>query len=160
MPNNLFFRSGQVALQKLRVEVDTVIAAGDMVYLDGTVVRPASELTWNTNLATTQQDFANVFLGIAHEPSADGETDPISVDLSAVSVYEFDVTSSTFDNGALLGPAEGSTDLLNQQLVLVGAAAQAVARAAEFADAMVTRLRVTFASAYTTSSANTNATIG
>ena len=160
MPNHLLFRSGQVALQKLRVDFDTVIAMGDMVYLDGTVVRPASELTWNTNLATTQQDFANVFLGIAHEPSADGETDPISVDVSAVSVYEFTVTASTFDNGALLGPDEGSSDLLNQQLALVGSAAQAVARAVEFADVMVTRLRVTFASAFTTSSANANAAIG
>ncbi|MGD9853827.1 MAG: hypothetical protein AB7U20_02655 [Planctomycetaceae bacterium] len=160
MPNNFSFRSGQVVLQKFRVESSSIIEPGDMVFLDETVARPASEMTWNTNLATTQGDFAAMFLGIAHEQSGDGESTPISVDISATSLYEFNVTSSTYDNGNTLGPEGASSELLDQQLAYVGSGAQAIARAAEYAESMVTRLRVTFASAYTTSSSNTNAAIG
>ncbi len=160
MPNSLSFRSGQVALQKFRVETTSVVEPGDLIFLDETVIRPASETPWNVDLATTQQDFANTFLGIAHEQSANGESDPLSVDVSATSVYEFDVTSSTFEFGNALGPEGGTSVLLDQQLAFVGTAAQAIARAMEYTDQMVTRLRVSFASAYATSSVNTNATVG
>lgn len=160
MPNSLSFRSGQVILQKCRVETDTVIEPGDMIFLDETVIRPANDFFWNTDLATTRQEFASMFLGIAHEASADGEVSPVSVDVSATSVYEFDVASSTYDNGNTLGPDEGSSDLLSQQLEYVASSAHAVARAAEYADSATTRLRVTFASAYTTSSSNSNAAVG
>jgi len=160
MANNLNFRSGQVMLQKFRVESTSVIEAGDMVFLDETVVRPASETFWNTDLATTRADFADMFLGIAHEPSADGDDAPVPVDISSTSIYEIDVTASTYDNGVTLAPEEGSSDLLDQQLAFVATASQAVARAAEYADSMVTRLRVMFASAFTTGSSNSNAAVG
>jgi len=160
MPSSLSFRSGQVALQKFRVEATSVVEPGDLIYLDETVIRPAREITWNVDLATTQQSFANAFVGIAHEQSANGDDDPLSVDVSATSIYEFDVTSSTFEFGNALGPEGGASVLLDQQLAFVGTNAQAVARAMEFTDQMVTRLRVSFASAYTTASSNTNATVG
>ena len=160
MPNNLGFRSGHVVLQKFRVESTSVIAPGDMVYLDETVVRPASELPWNTDLATTQQDFADMFVGIAHEASADGEDAAVSIDVSSSSIYECDVTSSSYDNGNLLAPEGASSKLLNQQLAYVNTPSQAIARAAEFSDQMTSRLRVMFASAYSTGSTNSNAAIG
>src|SRR5690606_26969949 len=123
--------------QKFRVESSTVIEPGDMVYLDETVVRPASEIFWNEDLATSRADFADVFLGIAHERSANGDSAPVSVDVSAMSIYEFRVTSSTFTNGDILAPEEGDSDLLNQQLAHVASASQAVARAAEYAESVV-----------------------
>lgn len=48
MSNRLRFRSGQVQLQKLRVDSGTVIEAGDLVYLDTDDVKPASDYPWNT----------------------------------------------------------------------------------------------------------------
>ncbi|MCA9074675.1 MAG: hypothetical protein KDA93_06560 [Planctomycetaceae bacterium] len=160
MPNNLGFRSGQVVLQKFRVESTSIVEPGDMVYLDETHIRPASELTWNTDLATTQADFANVFVGIAHESSTDGEDAPVSIDVSSSSVYEFDVANATYDNGNPLGADGSGSVLLSQQLAYADPATQAIARAAEFVNQMTTRLRVTFASAYSTGSANSNASIG
>ena len=111
MPNNLGFRSGQVVLQKFRVESTSIVEPGDMVYLDETHIRPASELTWNTDLATTQADFANVFVGIAHESSTDGEDAPVSIDVSSSSVYEFDVANATYDNGNPLDMGTPPIDL-------------------------------------------------
>ncbi len=160
MANRLRFRSGQVELHRLRVDSGTVIEAGDLVFLDTDDVKPASDFTWDTNLATTQAAFAAAFLGVAHQQSADGDTDDISVDLSSHSVYEFDVASATYEVGDVLGPDEGSSDLTDQQLEAVSSAALGIARAAEYKPAAATLLRVRFASAFHTGSANTNAVIG
>ncbi len=157
--NKLRFRSGQVHLRKVRVDSATVIEAGDLVWLDTDDAKPASAFTWTTNLATTQGNFAAKFLGVAHQPSAAGETAAISVDVSPESVYEFDVASGSYELGALLGPDEGSSTLLNKQLESA-VATSAIARSAEYTAGSVTTLRVTFASAYHTSSANVNASIG
>lgn len=157
--NKLRFRSGQVHLRKVRVDAETVIEAGDLVWLDTDDVKPASAFTWSSNLATTQGNFAAKFLGVAHQPSALGETAPISIDVSPDSVYEFDVASASYELGTPLGPDESSTTLMNKQLETCAAAA-AVARASEFTPGATTLLRVTFASAYHTSSTNVNAAIG
>lgn len=157
--NKLRFRSGQVHLRKVRVDSGTVIEAGDLVWLDGDDAKPASAFTWTTNLATTQGNFAAKFLGVAHQPSPAGDTTPISIDVSPDAVYEFDVAAAAYELGQPLGPDESSSTLMNKQLE--GAvAASAIARAAEYTASGATTARVTFASAYHTSSANTNAAIG
>ena len=160
MANTLPFRSGQVELHKVRVDSGTVIEAGDLVWLDTNDAKPASDFTWTTDLATTQGNFAAVFLGVAHQSSAAGETADISVDLSPFSVYEFDVDSATYELGGLLGPDNVSTDLTNQRLTTVASGALAIARAAEYKAAAATTLRVQFASAFHPASANVNANIG
>jgi len=160
MANRLRFRSGQVQLHKVRVSAESVIEAGDLLFLEDDLAKPAAELSWDTNLATTQAELADMFLGIAHQPSPAGEAEPISVDVSPVSVYEFDVAAATFGFGELLGVDAVSTTLQNQQLVKVGSAAAAIARSVESRTTSSNRLRVTFASAFHTASANANAAIG
>lgn len=158
--NKLRFRSGQVHLIKCRVDAGTVIEAGDMVWLDGDDVKPASAFAWDTNLATTQGGFAAKFIGVAHQQSADGDTAPLSVDLSPLSVYEMDVPSTTYEVGGLLGPDESSSTLMDQQLESVASGAAAIARAVEFKATASGTLRVSFASAFSAASANVNAAIG
>jgi hypothetical protein len=160
MPNQLRYRYGNVHLRKVRVDAATVIAAGDLVWLDGDDVKPASDFAWDTNLATTQAAFAAAFLGVAHTPSAAGETDDVSVDVGPHSVYQFAVPSGTYEVGDDLGPDEGSSSLQSQQLEAVASAANAIARAAEYKSAASTLLKVTFASAFHTGSSNVNAAIG
>ena len=160
MSNQLRFRSGQVFLQKLRVDADTIIEAGDLVFLDGDDVKPASDFTFTTDLATTQANFAAAFLGVAHQQSKAGETDDISVDVSPHAVYEFDVNGATYEVGDLLGPDELSGAIMNQQLEAVGSAALAIARAVEYRANSSSLLRVSFASAFHTGSANANAQVG
>lgn len=160
MPNRLRFRSGQVQLIKARVDADTVIEAGDLVWLDGDDVKPAADFAWTSDLPTTQSAFAAKFLGIAQQPSYDGETGDISIDVSPSSVYEFQVPSAAYEVGDELGPDAGDDVLLNQQLEAVASGTLAIARAAEYKPAGATILRVTFASAYYTGSANANAMVG
>jgi len=157
--NRLRFRSGQVQLRKVRVDAGTVIEAGDLVWLDGDDAKPAKDFPWNSDLATTQSDFAGKFLGVAHQQSRDGDDDPISVDISPHSVYEFSVSPASFEIGQPLGPDENAGSLMNQQLE-AAAASSAIARSAEYTAGSVGTLRVTFASAYAAGSANANAVLG
>jgi len=160
MSNRLRFRSGQVELHRLRVDSGTVLEAGDLVYLDTDDVKPASDLAFDTNIATTRGNFAAVFLGVCHQPSGDGETADVSIDLSPLSVYEFVCDSSTFEVGDLLAPDGDSDGLESQILAKVNTAAEAIARAAEYKAAAATMLRVQFASAFHAGSSNVNAAIG
>lgn len=160
MANQLRYRSGQVELRKVRVDADTVIEAGDLVFLDNDDAKPASEFTWTSNLATTQAAFAAAFLGVAHQASAAGDTDPVSVDVSPFSVYEMNVAAGTYEVGDLLSPDESSSTLMCQQLEAVASGGLGIARAAEYKASSSTRLRVTFASAFHTASSNVNAELG
>ena len=160
MPNRLRFRGGHVQLRRLRVDSDTLLDAGDLVYLDSDDVKPASNFPWNTDLGTTQSDFAAVFLGVVQQPSTSGETGNVSVDVSPLSIYEFNVHSDLYEVGSLLGPDELNSALMSQQLEKTAGNASAIARSAEFSSANTNFLRMTFASAFHTGSANTNAQIG
>ncbi len=157
--NRLRFRSGQVQLRKIRVDANTIIEAGDLLWLDGILARPASDITWNSDLATTQADFSEKFLGIAHQASGPGDALPISVDISSDSVYELDCSPGNYELGQPVGPDENSSSLMNQQIE-GSTAGSAIARSAEFTNGTVSSIRVTLCSAFCTSSANTNAVLG
>ena len=158
--NKLRFRSGQVQLVKVPVEAASVINAGDLVWLDTAGAKPASMFPWTTNAATTQGNFAAKFLGVAHQHSSAGNSDPVSVDISPMSVYELDSAPATYKFGDFLGPDDQANHLLDQQLKVSSAATMAIARAVEFTGAGATTLRVVLASAYGTASTNLNAQIG
>ncbi|QDT67061.1 hypothetical protein [Calycomorphotria hydatis] len=158
--NKLRFRSGQIQLRKVRVDSATVIEPGDLLFLDTDDAKPAADFTWNTDLATTQGNFAENFLGVSHSRSLDGETDDISVDVSPLSVYEYDAASAAYELGDPIACDEGSSTLQSTQLEKVADAVSAIARAAEYTSSGSTKVRVQFASAYHTASANVNAAVG
>lgn len=160
MANRYSFRSGQRQLVKAAVDSATVIEVGDMVWLDTDDVKPAADFTWDTDLETTQAAFAAQFLGIAVESSAAGDTAPISVDVSPVSVYEYDVASGTYEIGTPLGPDKATGDNIVSQVLETAVAASSVARAVERKTAASTALRVQFASAYSTYANNANGALG
>ena len=160
MSNRLRFRSGQVELHRLRVDSGTILSAGDLVYLDTDDVKPASQFPFTTDLATTRGNFAAVFLGVCHQPSAVGETAAVSVDLSPLAVYEFDVDPGLVEVGDKLACDGDSDGLTSQQLAKVSSAAVAIGRAAEFKASSSTTLRVQFASAFHVGSSNVNSTLG
>lgn len=137
----------------------TVIVKGDMLYWDSSnhVVKPAADFTWDTDLATTQAAFAVVFVGIANESSASGETDPISVDISSEAIYEFDCASTTFYPGGGVGPAKDTGNALLSQKVASAVAAASVGMASvEAPYGAATRVRCRFSSAHLPLNVNAN----
>jgi len=162
MANLYAFRSGQMKLVRYNVDADTVIEKGDMLWFESSdeLVAPADDFPWDTNIATTQAGFADVFAGIANEPSAAGESDPISVDISPDSVYEMPCASAAYVPGATLGPDKASGDALLSQTLEGAASASSVARVVEQTSGAVTKVRVQFASAHSVSSNNANSAVG
>lgn len=95
----------------------TVIQIGDLVAQDATgAVYPAASETWSVDLATTQGNFQDKFLGIAMQRSRNGDTDPIRVATSGV--FEFDCASATFELGILVGAAKQTGNALENQRVI------------------------------------------
>lgn len=112
------------------VDSATVIAIGDLVYQDTDDAKPAASTTWDTNIATTQEAFHDVFLGVACQKSRSGDTDPIRV--ATRGVFEFDCAAATFELGALVGPAKQSGNAIeNGKVVSVATANLAIGRVAK-----------------------------
>lgn len=153
-------RSGQQTLRSYPVASATVIAIGDMVWSNSGEVKPAADYTWDTNLATTQGTFAAAFVGIARTPSAAGETTNVQVDVSPDAIYECDQASATIDIGTPVGPAKASGNALENQKIVAATATSCIGRAASDHQSAATRIRVNFASAFHTASANVNANVG
>ena len=163
MADKYRFRSGQMQLRQYQVASATVIERSDMLYIDTTAneVKNAAAFPWGGGtLSLEQTDFANLFVGIAYEASASGDTDDISVDVSADAVYEFDVASATYEVGDLLGPDENSGAFHDQQLEKSSTTVRSIARSFEHKASSVTSLRVTFASVHNLSGNNVNAVVG
>lgn len=109
----------------------TVIEIGDLVEMgtDGTIT-PASSHSWNSDLATTQEEFHDKFLGVAMQRSRSGDTDPIRV--ATTGIFEMDIASASLELGALVGPAKQSGNALeNQKVASVATANLASGRVAK-----------------------------
>ena len=159
-----YLNRGAQDIRHVRVLSATVIAIGDLCWLDtatGTV-KPANSFTWTTNLATTQANFAAVFLGIATSASANGETSDVSVDVSGYSTYQIGCVLNLFETGDMLAPAQdGSNSLLSSSVVQKTATvAAAIGRAYHYVSPAGVSVTAQFASAYTVHSTNKNSLIG
>lgn len=118
------------------------IFIGDLVYYDGTQLKPASNIDdtvvdpWV--LVTAQRMFASKFRGVSeqHTPAVSSSTDkthitPIS--FASGGVFEFPCASATFKYGDLIGVAEnaGGDGLEAQKVVAVTDSSLAIGRVAE-----------------------------
>lgn len=105
--------------QTFPVDSAQVIEIGDLLWLNTDDVRAASQFTWDTDLGTTQPQFAIKFAGVAMQASASGETDPIRV--AMMPIAEFPCASATFEIGDLVGPDDNATPdaLTSQQVIAV-----------------------------------------
>lgn len=136
------------------VDTGTVIAIGDLLYLDTDDAKPAGDQSDGGTEAANQETFANKFLGVAMQRSKSGETDDIRVATSGV--FEFPCPSSTFEVGDLIGPSENSDGdaLLDQQVERLAVhdagadlAKRAIGRCAKRASSAVTTVLVEIKSA-------------
>lgn len=82
---------------------------------------PASDQPWDTSLAVTQEAFHDAFLGVSAQKSASGDVDPLTANTRGV--HSFTCASASFKNGALVGPAKQSGNLLEDQKVVAVATA-------------------------------------
>lgn len=124
------------------VLADTVIAVGDLLYLDTDNVKPASSQTDQLSEAANQDLFAGNFLGIAMRASAAGETAPIPV--ATAGVWRCSCLSATFNLGDKVNSDEASngTTLQNQVVAAVALPQYAIGRVFQTEPVAVTSVLV------------------
>lgn len=109
-----------------------IIKQGDLCALVSGEAKPADQFTWTSNLATTQENFHDTFLGSAIDQKAANDTDDILCATRGRHKYPCAALSADKNVGTLFGPAQGSGNTLDPQtLVEVATAARAVGRLAE-----------------------------
>ena len=105
-PRNVFrYVSGDTKTQPVAVASATVIQNGDVLVLDSATAKPASLLSDGGTLVANQEAVHDVFLGIAMEASADGETKDITC--ATAGVFRMPATdTTTTDNASDFTPGE------------------------------------------------------
>jgi hypothetical protein len=142
MSDKMRWRYGDTNPVVAAVDSTTVIEIGDLVWLDTDNAKPASGFTWTTDLATTQTNFKQKFLGVAMQRSRSGDATPIRV--ATTGVFEFDCASGTFELGDHVGNAANSatSGLVNQQAVKVSQSVCAIGRVAKRQSSAATNVLV------------------
>ena len=121
-------------------EVDTTsaIALGDLVAQVSGEVISAADFTWDTDLATTQANFADVFLGVSGQTKLEdvakiyGNSVANQIRIDCSGIYEGTyATASALVIGDYVGPSSAASLLLPQTLVKVATANLAIGRVVE-----------------------------
>jgi hypothetical protein len=138
---------GDVNEVKVTIATAKAVDAGDLVGMaSGTLVR-AEDQAWDTNLLTTQTNFANLFLGVSMQTKdastarIRGNSEDNTIMVAPEGVYEFDCESATFEVGDLVGPAKDTGNALLSDKVVAVVAAGAIGRVVQRGTS-ITRVKV------------------
>ena len=130
LENKMRWKWGETSPITAEVASTVVIQTGDLLWIDtNNQARPASDFAKNTSLAQTQEDFAEVFLGIAMESSPAGTSGYIRV--ATTGTFELDdTTDSSLALGNYVGPVlnSASTYLQRSEVAKVTPSYQAIGR--------------------------------
>ena len=131
----------------------TVIEQGDLVAYDASnhAAYPASSETWDTDLATTQANFADNFVGVAITASPDGCEE---VGVATDGIFEFECAAAVFDPGDPIGPADSGSNSIEDQKVASAVAASSVGAVVKYYGSNTTAVLVRIASKLIPSNAN------
>lgn len=142
------FVSGDRKAVMCAVDSATVIAKGDLVWLDTDDVKPFSDLPDVGAEAANQAAARDLFMGVALRSSASGET--LAIPVATAGVFEFDCVSATFELGALVGSdgtgSGGNVGVSNSVVVAVATGGLAIGRVYKRGTSVV-RVQVEIASA-------------
>ena len=120
MANKERFRRGTQNIIEVPVASATVIEKGDFICLVSGKAVPAGSVADAGDAAANREAVADVFLGIAQNASADGETDPVLVDISLESIHELDLQTAAAVSVADLVEIYATTAAAANQLVVAG----------------------------------------
>jgi hypothetical protein len=112
------FRYGHQVIIEVPKQASAVIEKGDFICLVSGEAVNALGVGAAANKAAAREAAADAFLGIAQNASAAADTDPILVDISKNSVYEFDLAAAAAVSiGDLLEIYAGNSYCTDQTMV-------------------------------------------
>lgn len=140
--------SGDTRPRQITIATALAAAIGDVMSLISNTAARGEDITWDTDLATTQTAQAAGFVGVSkQQKSADvarvfGNSEDNVLMVATGGIWEFDCASATFEFGALVGLAKQSGNALeSQKVVAVGSEALAIGRVAKRGTS-ITRVQV------------------
>jgi hypothetical protein len=119
------------------VATDKAIQVGDLVALSSGSSISALDFPWDTDLATTQENFAGAFLGVSGQLKRDdialvyGNSVANQIRIDCSGIYEGTYTGSALIVGDFVGPTSVSNVLQPQSLVKVASVDLAIGRVVE-----------------------------
>ncbi len=125
MPNTMRWRYGETNPVMLPVLAGTVIEIGDLLYLEGGNVKPASSQTDQGTLAANQETFHDNFIGVAMQCTTGASAETIRVATSGV--FELACLPATFGVGDLIGSTEDGTGGALESQIVIGVATEDLA---------------------------------
>ena len=127
MSDQMRWRYGDTKPVVAKVDSNTVIKIGDLLYLSDNKAVPAANMT---------------FLGVAMQHSGAGESAPIRISTSGI--FEFECPSAVYELGDLVGIYVNTTDsvLENQMLTKVSSTACAIGRVWRYQSVATTSILV------------------
>lgn len=140
---------GEVCPVKVTIATAKAVDAGDLVGMSSGTLVKAEDTAWDTDLATTQEAFIALFLGVSMQDKTSttnarvfGNSEDNTIVAATAGVYEFDCASATFEVGDLVGPAKDTGNaLLSDKVVAVASEARAIGRVYERGTS-ITRVKV------------------
>jgi hypothetical protein len=119
------------------VATDKAISVGDLVALSSGSAISALDFPWDTDLATTQENFAGAFLGVSGQLKRDdialvyGNSVANQIRIDCSGIYEGTYTGSALIVGDFVGPTSVSNVLQPQSLVKVASVDLAIGTVVE-----------------------------
>jgi hypothetical protein len=143
------FLYGDAAEVAATIATAKAVDAGDLVGMSAGTLVKAEDTAWDTDLATTQTNFAALFLGVCAQTKTSttvarvfGNSSDNVIMVNTGGTVEFDCASATFEVGDLVGPAKDTGNaLLSDKVVAVGSEALAIGRVVERGTS-ITRVKV------------------
>ncbi|WP_146573059.1 hypothetical protein [Botrimarina hoheduenensis] len=124
------------------VQSDVVIEIGDLLYLEGSTVKPASAAADAGTATANQAVFHDAFVGVAMQASPAGRAG--SIRIATTGVFEFSGDAAVRPLGQLVGVAEnaGGDALEDQKVGTVASVQEAIGRCAQRVDPASSRVLV------------------
>ena len=120
-----FLINGQSS-HSVDVEATDVIRVGDLLWLDEEQMtevygESASSFTWNTNIATTQEEFHDKFLGVSQGQRIALQTEDGMLDYAAAGICRgsCDALTEEYEIGTFVGIAKAAGNALDSQKVVI-----------------------------------------
>jgi hypothetical protein len=146
-------RTGPVDIINTEVLLATGVPAADIkpgdfvfasVVSNVAYAKPITNMTWNTDLATTQSDAALVLIGVASGRSRIGTTDTrdLKVLVNMDGTFECDAASAIYNVGQYVGFKKAAGNALLQTLEAVTVKGRACAIVVENTGVAATRIKV------------------
>lgn len=115
---------------------------GDLMYFDGSTMKPASSLADLLSAGAMQRHFASVFAGVSNSKQLSTDSTARNCRLITDGIFEYPCASATFVRGDMVAPTYSTDVLLDQNLTKVTDRSLAIGKVVKAYSSATTKVKV------------------